>query len=158
MRITDLTDDGRLRDDGLCSADPAQVNGYELRHGDLLFARSGATVGKSYLYHEIDGPMRIRWLSDSVPTSVRERVLPEFLELITHSQPYYRWVGSMFRAGAQPNINAAEYASMMCYLPPLLEQCGRLLPCYKACAARLMERGRKEIKRGRYDSQSAINC
>ena len=98
VRITDLTDDGRLRDDGLCSADPAQVNGYELRHGDLLFARSGATVGKSYLYHEIDGPcVYAGYLIRFRP--VRERVLPEFLELITHSQPYYRWVGSMFRAG-----------------------------------------------------------
>ena len=121
VRITDLTDDGRLRDDDLCSADPAQVNGYELRHGDLLFARSGATVGKSYLYHEIDGPcVYAGYLIRFRP--VRECVLPEFLELITHSQPYYRWVGSMFRAGAQPNINAAEYASMMFCLPPLLEQ------------------------------------
>ena len=121
VRITDLTDDGRLRDDDLCSADPAQVNGYELRHGDLLFARSGATVGKSYLYHEIDGPcVYAGYLIRFRP--VRECVLPEFLELIAHSQPYYRWVGSMFRAGAQPNINAAEYASMMFCLPPLLEQ------------------------------------
>ena len=56
VRITDITDDGRLRPDDARSAEPSQALGYELQAGDLLFARSGATVGKTYLYESSDGP------------------------------------------------------------------------------------------------------
>ena len=121
VRITDLTDDGRLNDDDLRSADPAQVDGYELEHGDLLFARSGATVGKTFLYREADGPcVYAGYLIRFRP--VTQLVLPEYLELATHSQPYHSWVASMFRAGAQPNINANEYASLPLCLPLIGEQ------------------------------------
>ena len=56
VRITDITDDGRLRAGDARSADPSEVDGYELEPGDLLFARSGATVGKTYLHRQSDGP------------------------------------------------------------------------------------------------------
>ncbi len=121
VRITDITDDGRLRPGDARSADPSEVDGYELGPGDLLFARSGATVGKTYLHRQSDGAcvyagylIRFRALSDAA--------LPEFLELWTRSDFYRRWVASMLRAGAQPNINAAEYSSLPVALPPLGEQ------------------------------------
>ena len=47
---------------------------------------------------------------------------PEFLERWTRSQFYGKWVASMLRAGAQPNINATEYSSLLIPLPPLDEQ------------------------------------
>ena len=121
VRITDITDDGRLRPDDARSADPSEVDGYELGPGDLLFARSGATVGKTHLHRQSDGPcvyagylIRFRALSDAA--------LPEFLDLWTRSDFYRRWVASMLRAGAQPNINATEYSSLPVALPPLEEQ------------------------------------
>ena len=121
VRITDLTDDGRLRPDEIRSADPDEVMGFELHPGDLLFARSGATVGKTYLYHPKDGPCvfagyLIRF------QSYRDHADPRFLSLWTRSTAYEKWVASMFRAGAQPNINAAEYASMPIPIPSLREQ------------------------------------
>ncbi len=121
VRITDLTDDGRLRTEDARSAKPSEVSGYELEPGDLLFARSGATVGKTYLYNPQDGPcvyagylIRFR----AIPSIA----LPEYLGLWTHSYGYHRWVVSMFRAGAQPNINAAEYSLMRIPLPTPDEQ------------------------------------
>ena len=48
--------------------------------------------------------------------------LPRFVELWTHSQFYHKWVASMLRVGAQPNINATEYSSLPILLPPLPEQ------------------------------------
>ena len=120
VRITDITDDGRLRDQDPRSADPGRVQGYELSPGDLLFARSGS-VGRTYLYRPGDGPcvyagyfIRFRAL-----TTV---ALPEYLERWTRSPFYRKWVASMFRAGAQPNINAAEYSSLPVALPSLPEQ------------------------------------
>ena len=121
VRITDITDDGRLREDGIASAEPLEVEGYNLQPGDLLFARSGATVGKTYLYRAEDGPcVYAGYLIRFQP--LRESASPEFLERCTRSQFYQRWVESMFRAGAQPNINAAEYSSLSIPLPPLEEQ------------------------------------
>jgi len=60
VRITDLTDDGRLRVHGARSADPTRTSGYLLSPGDLLFARSGATAGKTYLYREEASPTCFR--------------------------------------------------------------------------------------------------
>ena len=121
VRITALTDDGRLRNDDKRSADPSQVEGYELMPGDLLFARSGATVGKTYMYRAEDGPCVYAGYLIRFRPKV-DIALPNYLELFTHSLPYHRWVASMFRAGAQPNINAGEYSSLGLGLPSLDEQ------------------------------------
>lgn len=120
VRITDISDDGRLHLDGARSANPAQVKGFELNEGDFLFARSGS-VGRTYLYRPQDGPCvfagyLIRFKTDP------KWLLPGYLNHFTHSASYYRWVSSMLRVGAQPNINASEYSSLTIPLPPLPEQ------------------------------------
>ena len=121
VRITDLTYDGRLKAEDSRSAEPSRVVGYELRSGDLLFARSGATVGKTYMYREKDGPcVYAGYLIRFRPKP--NLVLPDYLEYCTRSQFYGQWVFSMLRAGAQPNINAAEYSSLTIPLPPFAEQ------------------------------------
>ncbi len=120
VRITDITDDGYLRRHDVRSADPKRVEGYELEAGDLLFARSGS-VGRSYLYRYEDGPcvyagylIRFR--------AMPEVAYPRFLELWTRGSFYRKWVASMLRVGAQPNINATEYSSLPIALPPTSEQ------------------------------------
>ena len=120
VRITDITDDGRLRSGDERSADSAKVDGYALSEGDLLFARSGS-VGRTYLYRPEDGPCvfagyLIRFRPDPAVA------LPRFVEIYTHSGSYRRWVASMLRVGAQPNINAREYSSLPILLPALPEQ------------------------------------
>ena len=121
VRITDITDDGRLRSEDARSADPSQVAGFRLQPGDLLFARSGATVGKTYLYRPHDGPCVYAGYLIKYQ-AVPHVAAPEFLEIWTRSPFYRKWVASMFRAGAQPNINAAEYSSLPLALPALPEQ------------------------------------
>ena len=121
VRITDLTEDGHLSSADSCSAEPSRVAGYELEPGDLLFARSGATVGKTYMYRLSDGPcVYAGYLIRFRP--LREIVLPDFLKRYAHSRFYQRWVVSVLHAGAQPNINAVEYSSLRIPLPSLLEQ------------------------------------
>ena len=121
VRITDITDDGRLRPDDARSAEPSQALGYELQAGDLLFARSGATVGKTYLYESSDGPCV--YAGYLIRFQARLGLAKAtYLWWFTQSGHYRAWVASMFRAGAQPNINAQEYASMSVPLPPIGEQ------------------------------------
>jgi type I restriction enzyme, S subunit len=50
VRITDVGENGQLRDDTFRSLPPEMANGYLLKDGDILLARSGATVGKSFIY------------------------------------------------------------------------------------------------------------
>ena len=120
VRISDITDDGRLRANEARSADPAQAKGYELGEGDFLFARSGS-VGRTYRFRSSDGPcvfagylIRFRPHPDQLDVS--------YLDHWTHSATYYRWVAAISRRGAQTNINAAEYSSLPILLPPLTEQ------------------------------------
>ena len=56
IRITDLAEDGELRNDSIKRLSPEVAEPYKLCDGDILFARSGATVGKTYKYKNQHGP------------------------------------------------------------------------------------------------------
>jgi len=121
IRITDLSESGELLKTNRRSIDKEFASEYLLSEGDLLFARSGATVGKTYLYNKKDGLCAfagylIRFRVDN------NKLLPKFLFYFTHSPHYYQWVKGMFRAGAQPNINATEYNRLTIPLPNIEEQ------------------------------------
>ena len=55
IRITDITSDGRLKQDNRLCIEDTVAKPYILQDGDLLFARSGGTVGKSFLYKQSYG-------------------------------------------------------------------------------------------------------
>lgn len=121
IRITDIADDGHLKQGDPKSISRQQSEGYELQNGDLLFARTGATVGKTLLYQK-DHPEAayagylIRFQLD------QERILPKFVFYFTQTDNYDRWVSRITRQGAQENINTGEYSSMLLPLPPITEQ------------------------------------
>ncbi len=121
IRITDIADNGYLIESGPKGISKEDAESYMLCEGDLLFARSGATVGKTYLYQKSDGSCAFAgYLIRFKPTP--HKLLPEYLFQVTHSEPYYRWVKGMLRAGAQPNINATEYTDLRLAVPPVNEQ------------------------------------
>jgi type I restriction enzyme, S subunit len=121
VRITDIRDNGKLHNDDLKSYPNSDAADCRLTTGDLCFARSGATVGKTYLYNSDDGDCVFAgYLIKFVPDPLK--VTPRHLFYYTHSQPYYDWVAGNLRQGAQPNINAQEYSSMYLPVPPLPEQ------------------------------------
>lgn len=95
--------------------------GLRLDPGDLLFARSGATVGKSYMYTSEDGACVFAGYL------IRFRInpslaIPEFAYGFTRTDAYRSWIANTQRAVAQPNINAKQYASLTIPLPPLSDQ------------------------------------
>ncbi|MDB9779163.1 hypothetical protein OAB54_02785, partial [Flavobacteriaceae bacterium] len=55
LRITDIDESGRIIESGLKSVEHAECENYILDEGELVFARTGASVGKSYLYNKADG-------------------------------------------------------------------------------------------------------
>ena len=119
IRITDISDEGRLLNNDAKFLSPEDAKGYLLQKGDIIFARSGS-VGRTYLHNgkfkaAFAGYM-IRFRPD------KSKVLPEYLNAYTHTAIYEKWVASMMRAGTQPNINAKEYASLPVILPSIKEQ------------------------------------
>ena len=121
IRITDIASDGRLRSNPIVEADTNETDSYELIEGDVLFARSGATVGKTYLHEAANGySIFAGYLIRFRPNA--SLLDPRFLFYFTRSHCYARWLESKRRVAAQPNVNGAEYASLRVPLPLPSEQ------------------------------------
>lgn len=121
VRITDIDDEGRLNKSDIVSADLDSYDSYILREDDFLFARTGNTVGKTYLYKQNDGfciyaGYLIRFRVD------KNILLPEFLHAFTHSSLYEDFKKNTVKVGAQPNINSEEYQNMWVPVPSIIEQ------------------------------------
>lgn len=118
VRITDITEDGSLLKTGVMSLDLNEWEPYRLVPGDLLFARSGNTVGKTYLYRVEDGLCAYAgYLIRFKPN--RNLVEPWYLFALTRTDYYRSWVEARKRVAGQPNINGQEYASLRIPFPPL---------------------------------------
>ncbi|MEJ7760060.1 MAG: restriction endonuclease subunit S [Gemmatimonadaceae bacterium] len=109
VRITDVTEGGELAAEKVSpSGDARDWERYLLDAGDVLFARSGATVGKTYIHRPIHGDcvfagymIRFRPKADKLSA--------EYLFEFTRSAAYRSWVSVRQRVVAQPNINAQQY-------------------------------------------------
>lgn len=121
LRITDITDDGYLVDFDRVSVKIADPENYLVEANDLFFARTGASVGRSYLangnedQHVFAGYL-IRYKIDP------EKVRPEFVFAYTRTSAYRGWVEQTARSTAQPNINATEYSNLRIPIPSRDEQ------------------------------------
>lgn len=119
VRITDITDDGALGND-IKSAKKTEDK-YLLHEGDILFARTGATVGKTCRYREKYGrAIYAGFLIRLVPNT--KLIDPDYLYHFTRSDYYWDFVKSAQRVVAQPNINAQEYGDLKLLLPAMPEQ------------------------------------
>jgi len=119
IRITDINDDGYLNDDYV------SPSSYEEKHvlqdGDLVFARTGATVGKAFCYHSSDEKyVYAGYLIRLRPNKLL--VNSEYLYYCTKSQSYLDFIRTSQAAAAQPNVNAEKYSNFEIPLPPLEEQ------------------------------------
>lgn len=118
IRITDIDSNGIVNSKELGATANNIEDKYILNDGDFLFARSGATVGKTYLhktkpYMCFYAGYLIRFV---VNTSL---ILPEYLFAYTQLPIYKKWIAAIQRPSAQPNINAEEYQSLEIPLPNL---------------------------------------
>ena len=120
IRITDIDANGQLIPNGV-AADVSDTSTYSLREGDLLIARSGNTVGKSYLHPKGAEPSLFAGYLIRFQLSPK-RINPRFAFFFTKSERYNSWLDSKRRVAGQPNINGTEYASLEIPLPPLPEQ------------------------------------
>ncbi|MUJ01935.1 restriction endonuclease subunit S [Pseudomonas aeruginosa] len=117
LRITDIDDDGRFLYESKVSVDVVVANDNYLELGDIVLARTGASVGKSYRYREEDGKLVFAGFLIRV-RPVANKVNPVFLSSFLATQRYWDWVRVTSTRSGQPGINGAEYASLLIPMPP----------------------------------------
>ena len=121
IRITDITEDNELKDDGKQSLPPDIAKPYLLKDGDVLFARSGATVGKTFYYTSDCGVAAFAGYLIKAQTN-HKKVLPKFLYYSTLSTGYENWKNMVFTQATIQNIGADKYSQFIVTIPPLDEQ------------------------------------
>jgi type I restriction enzyme S subunit len=121
LRITDFDNDGSLRGDTFASLPEEVACDYYLKDGDVLFARSGATVGKTFLFRNYAGRACFAgYLIRASPAT--HKLTSEFLYYFTKSPAYEAWKDLIFTQATIQNIGADKYAYLPVCLPPLPEQ------------------------------------
>lgn len=119
IRITDINDNGRLNDEWVTAEHVEEK--YILKPNDFLFARSGATAGKTFLYEEKYGKALFAGYLIKFEAQ-KDKLNPHFLNFILKSDIYKNWVLDKRRGAAQPNINAQQFASFEIPVPTINQQ------------------------------------
>ena len=134
IRITDFNGDGILREDTFKSLPFDKAEGYYLKEGDVLFARSGATVGKSFIFNNYKGRACFAgYLIKASPNL--HKLSPDFLYYYTQSLAYDIWCSSIFTQATIQNISATKYAYLPIPLPSITIQHRIVAYLDKTCAA-----------------------
>ncbi|MDA4591604.1 restriction endonuclease subunit S [Enterobacter hormaechei] len=121
IRITDLTENGTLREDTFKTLPWDKAYSYLLSDGDILLARSGATVGKSFLYRETNGAACFAGYLIKASCN-EEKALPKYIYAYLQSHSYWEYIsGSNIQSTIQ-NVSAEKYSSMVLPVPQREEQ------------------------------------
>ena len=126
LRITDIQDD-QVNWDSVPFTDfpEDKVSNYILKNGDIVFARTGATVGKSYLIENLN----IESIYASYLIRIRTSLLlnPRYMKYYFGSLTYWNQITDKSSGIGQPNVNGTSLANLYIPIPPYNEQ-ERILP------------------------------
>ena len=121
LRITDINDDGTLNKTALMSVDDEKSNEFLLKENDIVFARTGASTGRSYFY---DGEIKnMVFAGFLIKFSLnKEKVNPKFIKYYCFSQNYKDWIAASLTGSTRPNINEKQLSEMPILLPDMSYQ------------------------------------
>ena len=118
IRITDIDDNSHLYSQDVPVSPEGQVDEkHRVRENDILFARTGASVGKSYRYQRSDGDLY--YAGFLIRIHVNSDVNCGYVFQNTLTEAYRRWVLLESARSGQPGINAEQYKQYRFLLPPL---------------------------------------
>lgn len=120
VRITDILDNSLKDNIEKQSLTEQQADGYILQHNDILFARSGGTVGKSFIFNERYG--RCAFAGYLIKASVNELMVAKFVYYFTQTNCYEEWKKQIFIQSTIQNIGADRYSQLQLTIPPISEQ------------------------------------
>lgn len=123
IRITDIDDVSRkFKEDSLTSPDidVSECDNYLLCEKDILFARTGASVGKTYLYVKKDG--KVYFAGFLIRARIKDKFDSKFIFQNTLTDRFTQYVKVTSQRSGQPGVNGKEYGEYELYLPNYEEQ------------------------------------
>ena len=124
IRITDIDDNSRkFISEKVTSPDiefTPELENFKLQKNDLLFARTGASVGKTYLYEEKDGEMY--YAGFLIRARIKEDVSADFIFQQTLTEKYKQFIAIASQRSGQPGVNGKEYGDWKLSAPSFQEQ------------------------------------
>ncbi len=121
LRISDITDDGRINKNDLKSVNEQNAEDYLLKPNDIVFARTGGSTGRNYFYDGNDG--QFVYAGFLIKFSIDpQKVNPKYIKYYCQSKIYRDWVHSFNTGSTRGNINAQTYSQLPIILPPRTQQ------------------------------------
>ena len=124
IRITDFSGEGKLNEDKKLSLSWDKGRNYLLKDGDILLARSGATVGKSYQFKSAMSDEAFCCFAGYLikVSTDDDKILSNYLNVYLNSDCFLAWKNSIFNKATIENIGADKYATFPVILPNIKEQ------------------------------------
>jgi len=120
LRITDIQEN-KVNWDNVpyCNISYSQLSKYLLKDGDIVFARTGATTGKSYY---IENPPIVIFASYLIRVRVSNKAMPKFIWIFFNSEKYWKQINLDIAGSTQEGFNASKLKKILIPLPTLPEQ------------------------------------
>ena len=139
VRISDIQDNSVMWETvPYCDIKEGEIDAYLLKPNDILFARTGGTVGKSYLVQEI--PEEAIYAGYLIRTRYSNQLCPQYLKYFMESELYWSQLREGTIATAQPNCNGKTLGNMLVPIPPSHEQI-RIVEKLNAVMSHVIEYG-----------------
>ena len=121
LRITDIQNDGvNWNSVPGCDISPREITGYELKDGDIVIARTGGTIGKSYLVSGLTHSAV--FASYLIRIGRLDAIFPDFTKIFLGSQLYWKQLYANSMGTGQPNVNGTALKGLLIPLAPMEEQ------------------------------------
>jgi type I restriction enzyme S subunit len=142
LRITDISDEGTYLSGKKVSVDLEPTDEIYLDEGDIVLARTGASVGKSYRYRKEDGRLVFAGFLIRVKPN-RKRLVSTYLSNFLTTEQYWKWVAATSARSGQPGINSAEYSSLAIPLPAEFAEQQKIADCLSSVDELIAAQARK---------------
>lgn len=121
VRITDIDEDTRRIIGDYTSPDNIDEK-YLLEKNDILFARTGASTGKTYIHSKFNETLKYYFAGFLIKFKIKDNYSSKFIYQYTFTEMYKNWVKVMSVRSGQPGINSEEYSKLSLYIPKKEEQ------------------------------------
>ncbi|MXS84127.1 restriction endonuclease subunit S, partial [Nitrosomonas oligotropha] len=125
IRITDISENGQYLNENCVSVNHPCSHEYFLQDGELVFARTGASVGKTYLYDKKDGKLVFAGFLIRIKPD-KEKLNSLYFKYYTQTVLYWNWVVVNSMRTGQPGINGKEYSNLPIYIPSSIDEQTRI--------------------------------
>lgn len=116
LRITDISEDGKLLNSDKKSVSDSHIEKYLLEEGDIVFARTGNSTGKSYYHENKNGQLAFAGFLIKFSLDP-EKVIPKYLKYYTLTKHYKEWVKNFSLGSTRGNLNANSFGACPIPLP-----------------------------------------